>query len=88
MSPYKIPAMAGKPYHPSNGTEGELFMDAFCERCVHDAVYQRTNSPGTGCPIIVATMLEDYDSPDYPKEWIHTAEGEPVCTAFELEGDS
>jgi len=85
MSPYKIKSMAGKSYRPSNGTEGMIFMDAFCDRCKRDAKYRETNDGEDGCPIAAASFWAEYDSPDYPKEWTHTAEGEPMCTAFEPE---
>jgi hypothetical protein len=99
MMPYKIEEMAGKPYQPSNGTEGLSFMEAFCCRCTKDKVYQEwecsdqkgdpppQNPDGSmGCPILAATMRYDIDDAEYPKDfWTHNAGGEPVCKAFEPE---
>jgi len=83
MSPYQIKSMAGKPYRPSNGTEGADFEYQWCRRCVHDADFQRTGPGGDGCPIFFLVLLHDIGEPEYPCHWTHNAEGEPVCTAFE-----
>ena len=69
---------AGKSYRPSNGTEGDLFMAEFCDRC----------SKCKGCEIIGAAMLFEKDHEEYPKEWVYDAEGCPTCTAFEKKGDN
>ena len=71
--PIRLPNSAGKPYRPSNGTEGDVFMEMFCYRCKH---YD-------DCEIIVKTMAFEKDDPEYPKEWKFDAEGCPTCTAFE-----
>lgn len=72
---------AGKPYRPSNGTEGVLFMSKFCYRCVHDLEYARTME--NGCEILANTLVFDVDDKEYPKEWVRDSEGHPVCTKFE-----
>jgi len=79
MSPYRIPALAGKPYRPSNGTEGMMFMEKFCDRCQRDALYRKTG--WDGCEIIDASLV------DGAKEWTHDAEGRPTCTEFEKEDE-
>lgn len=68
-------------YRPSNGTEGEAFMQRFCARCVcePDDIEQHD-----GCPIIAATMALSRDDPEYPKEWVQRVDnGHHTCTAFE-----
>ena len=72
---------AGKPYRPSNGTEGEMFMERFCYQCVHDAEYQETME--SGCKILANTMVFDVDDEEYSKEWVHDDKGNPICTRFE-----
>ena len=72
--PIRLPKSAGKPYRPSNGTEGEMFMAEFCDRC---------SKCDVGCQIIVASMAFEKDDPEYPKEWVFDSEGCPTCTAFE-----
>jgi hypothetical protein len=69
-----------RPYRPSNGTEGEAFMEAWCARCARDAAYQA--GEGDSCPIAAATVALAVDDPDYPAEWI-TGAGGPRCMAFE-----
>lgn len=73
--PVQYPSEAGKPYRPSNGTEGGIFMSQFCDRC--------GKCEDGFCEIISDTMLLDTDDPNYPKEWKFDAEGCPTCTAFE-----
>ena len=68
-------------YKPSNGTEGEIFMDKFCRQCEHDDAY---NSRGQGerlCNIIALTLSYNVDDPEYPEEWIYE-NGKPTCTKF------
>ena len=79
--PYKVPACAGKPYRPSNGMEGEEFKCSFCYRCK----FIQGNPPTQGghCSIELAVLINDVADPEFPKEWTHTDEGEPTCTAFE-----
>jgi hypothetical protein len=63
-----------RPYRPSNGTEGQDFIDAFCSHCKRDA--------SRDCPIVAATFLYAADDPRYPKEWVQDEVG-ARCTAFE-----
>jgi len=81
--PYKIKECAGRPYRPSNGSEGLDFMYHFCENCKRDQKYQETQDGADGCPIILASMCYEIEDPEYPKEWTHDNEGIPTCTAFE-----
>lgn len=74
---------AGEPYQPSNGTEGEIFMAAYCNRCKHDNLDPDTYEGG--CEIIVRTMAFSPGDDDYPKEWCYGPDGQPVCTAFEMD---
>ena len=69
--------MSGK-YRPSNGTEGEFFMERWCYRCRHDS------APDDFCPILATTMAFDVDDPEYPSEWVQNEDGiGGYCTAFE-----
>jgi hypothetical protein len=65
----------GKPYRPSNGSEGEWFMEDFCYKCKMDE--------NESCEIVAKTMFHDIGEPGYPKEWVYDIEGNPMCTAFE-----
>ena len=84
---------AGKPYRPGNGTEGEMFEDAFCENCKRDQAYRSygleiPNDDGSiGCPILAAMLGFGTDEPGYPKELIYDRKGKPTCTAFDPIGD-
>lgn len=62
------------PFRPSNGTHGEIFEAAFCERCKKDR----------GCEIRFLTRCHQETDPEYPKEWVYGSDGQPTCTAFEL----
>ena len=90
--PYRIKALAGKPYCPSNGEEGMWFHDRFCDDCEHDKDYRenqldsKVNEIGAyGCLFIALSVTIDCEDPDYPPEWTHTEDGVPICTAFEKE---
>lgn len=78
---------AGKPYRPSNGTEGEIFHSAWCSDCTKDAA-TRTGDFMNGCPIIANSMAYDRNHPSYPKEWVYGDDGQPKCTAFEGEAQT
>lgn len=87
-----------KLYRPSNGTEGDIFMALFCDRCVHDNFDENTLKGG--CEILARTLFFGVNDPEYPEEWIWNPDkclenglemgGEfgPRCTAFELQTSS
>lgn len=75
-------AVAGKKYRPCNGTEGMIFDDEWCERCIHDRKYRETQDGKDGCKIIAAVLMHEVDEPEYPPEWVYDSEGYPCCTAF------
>jgi len=63
----------GKPYRPSNESEGEMFYGSYCDSCKR----------AVGCPIVCMAMAVDIDDEGYPKEWVYGDDGQPTCTAFE-----
>ena len=67
--------MTTEPYRPSNGIEGEIFIEDWCCRCSKYTL----SSP---CPITSLTFMLDIDHPNYPPEWVEDDDG-PRCTAFE-----
>lgn len=79
---YCFPQCAGQSFRPSNGTEGMMFMDAFCDNCLHEKWSHTHNDHDKKCPILSATMLYDKKEKGYPEEWVYNDEGWPVCTAW------
>lgn len=71
----------GTLYRPSNGTEGECFQDAWCEKCKADRAF-RESGEEPGCDIIARSMAFNVDEPEYPREWVWR-DGYAVCTAFD-----
>lgn len=69
-----------KKYRPSNGTEGDFFMNKFCYQCINDNPDHNAKSPR--CNIMTLSMCLDVDDKDYPKEWIYDSEDKPICTSF------
>lgn len=61
-------------YRPSNGSEGEWFMEHFCYQC---SVYGI-------CKIWPKTMALGVDDPRYPSQWIQDDDG-ATCTSFTTE---
>lgn len=87
-----LKARAGEKYQPSNGTEGECFFEGWCCRCARDKAMSEGKdydscSDDEICEIIGATMRFNVEDPDYPKEWIYGADGQPMCSAFVPVGD-
>lgn len=72
--PYKIKECANTPYRPSNGTEGLMFRERFCDVCTKDI--------NEDCWIYTRSLAFQEDEPEYPEEWRHDSEGRPTCTAF------
>lgn len=69
----------GEPYRPSNGTEGWIFENKFCSRCIH----QHPNpDAGKNCEIAMRAFCFDLGEKEYPREWQYDAMGDPTCTAF------
>lgn len=77
------PPEDGKPYRPSNGTEGTSFVEGgWCNRCKADRAYRENELTALGCDILARSLAFNVDDPGYPKEWVWKG-GEPVCTAFD-----
>jgi hypothetical protein len=72
--------LAGGPYRPANGTEGQLFMERYCYQCRKD---DGGRPDGDSCEILCNALAFDPDDPEYPAEWQYTDRGQPTCTAFE-----
>ena len=63
-----------KPYRPSNGTEGMIFEDRFCNGC------RKQSKP---CRIWGNALLFEAGDKHYPKQLTYDDEGYPTCTAFD-----
>jgi hypothetical protein len=53
----------GKVYRPSNGTEGEMFMSRWCDRCALD------EGRGGTCDRVMRAMAYKPNEIAYPREW-------------------
>ena len=67
-------------YRPSNGSEGMIFEERFCDHCMN-------NDPDNGCDILMRAFWYQIEAPEYPTEWITDADDpagiqNPRCTAF------
>lgn len=70
--------MSNKLYRPSNGTEGMIFMEKFCDKC-------KKNNTGDGCKILADSLCFEVNEPEYPKEWVYDENNKPTCTSFTTE---
>ena len=60
-----------KLYRPSNGSEGQAFMDQFCDKCIY---YDN-------CDILNESLLEGQ-----VKEWVVDADNKAKCLMFSEAG--
>ena len=65
---------AGQKYLPSNGTEGDHFINSFCMNCVH---CHPDSNKSPQCEILCHTL-----SIGKHWAWVFNAEGFPVCTEW------
>lgn len=74
----------GRKYRPSNGTEGEYFMEAHCYQCLHERWIhrQKDDRDEDKCDILTRSMAFGIDDPEYPVEWTHDESGHATCTKF------
>lgn len=68
-----------KPYRPSNGTEGDIFMSRFCFECTRCNMEE--DAAGPPCGILGRALGYSLGDPEYPAEWIQDDHG-PRCTAL------
>ena len=78
--PVHYPQSAGKPYRPSNGTEGDMFTARWCEKC---SKHDFDNDDGPVCYLLFGMLNYYPDDNEYPKEICLDDDGRPQCTAFE-----
>lgn len=71
-----------KKYCPSNGTEGEYFMEKFCYQCIHDKFCHTADHNDKMCDLIANAMAFDVNDDRFPREWTYDESGEPTCTAW------
>lgn len=68
-----------KKYRPSNGTEGEIFMNNYCDHCIHEK-WSHTQCHGDKqCDILSTAFITG----EYVPEWIYNENGKPTCTAYQ-----
>ena len=77
-TPLVIPENS-KPYMPSNGTDGEIFMEGNCFKC----------KKYWGCTILSNSFRVIYDNNGKmktPKQWVTLEDGNDVCLSFKQRG--
>lgn len=83
---------AGRPYQPSNGTEGEFFFEAWCRGCARDRAMREGDDVNECdddevCNLIARSMAFKPGDAEYPAEWQYDKTGQPCCTAFVPAGE-
>lgn len=73
--------LAGKPFRPSSGTEGDVFQSLYCNRCAKDWI-SAPGSVANYCGLVADSMRFEVDDPQYPAAWVHNADGSPCCMEF------
>lgn len=64
-------------YRPSNGTEGVMFEENFCQQCIHEKFMHSQKHGDKQCAIFNEAYLEDW-----VREWVYDENGKPTCTSF------
>lgn len=78
---------AGAAYRPNSEDERQAFYDAWCRTCARDRA-MATGRPSCECDeaqccqIIAASENYDLSHPDYPKVWVYSSSGQPLCSAY------
>lgn len=72
--------MSREKYRPSNGSEGEWFVEEYCMQCLH---CDPDPCGPKQCEILCATLVFGVDEPGYPKEWTYNEKNEPICTKWQ-----
>lgn len=68
-----------KKYRPSNGSEGDWFMDKYCMNCLHCD----PNPEGKKqCEILLRSLVYGANEPEYPTEWTYDENDKPICTSY------
>lgn len=72
--------MKGELYMPSNGSEGDWFIEKHCMKC------KNCNPDPLGekqCIILLNSLSFDITHEMYPREWIYDKDNEPTCTSWD-----
>lgn len=77
---YQFPQCAGQKFQPSNGTEGMIFTDTFCENCIHEKYMHTAIDGDKQCDIFNRAFLHSKEDKEYPPEWCYNSEGWPICS--------
>lgn len=74
-----------KKYQPSNGTEGMIFTENFCEQCLHErwCHFPDEDKDEDKCEIWNNTMIYNINDKEYPEEWIYDSDDNPTCTKWQ-----
>jgi len=70
-------------YQPSNGTEGMIFTEQYCEQCLHEKWMHTQNDDDLKCEILSDSMVYDINDKEYPSEWQYNEKDEPICTKWQ-----
>lgn len=75
-----IKSCAGKPFIPSNGTEGMSFIEKYCANCINERWmhFQDEDKEEDKCKILTSSMI----STEPIKEWNYDDTGSPKCSSF------
>jgi hypothetical protein len=71
-----------KKYRPSNGTEGDQFINRFCDHCAYEKFIHTSNSNDLKCEILSKSLLYNINEAEYPEEWQYNSRNKPICTQY------
>lgn len=72
----------GRPYRPSNGSEGDCFIHTHCYNCINGKYEHTGDVNDNPCDILSRSFWCEIGDKNYPEEWQYNDDGNPTCTAW------
>ena len=71
-----------KLYRPSNGSEGDWFINKYCNNCIHGKYEHTGDIQDKPCDILSSSFCYGIEDEKYPKEWQYDENNKPCCTNY------
>ena len=76
--------MESKKYQPSNGMEGDIFINEFCKNCKNELFIHTGGEKHIKCKILTDSLSLDINDEKYPLELIKDENGIGKCSKYDF----